>query len=789
LTNTGVYSGVTTDTLTITGATTAMNGYQYAAVFTNGTSPTPSVTSTAALLTVNSVLSITPTLPQGVAGVAYTQTLSVVGNKTPFTVFSVNSFNPGTTGLTLSDITTSSANGTIVITGTPTAAGTATFTVNVADTGGDTLTQSESLTIRPPLSITTPSLPNGTAGSLYNQSITVAGGVLPFTTFSVTNFNGGTTGLTASNVTALPATGVFNVKGTPSAAGTVAFTVNVTDSAGNAVTQNYKIIINPPLAITPSLPAGTANTPYSSVLTVTGGGVPYTSLTVSNFSAGTTGLTAGAVQTNTAAGTVTIKGTPTAAGTVTFTVNVADAIGAALSKQYTLTINPGLALTPALPKGTAGANYDQTLTVTGGTTPFTTFTFTGFNAGTTGLTTAALTVNASAGTVVINGTPSAAGTMSFTLNATDSGGAHLTQLVSVIINPALSIGNLSVTQWTAGLAGFKGVMTISGGTGPFTLVGASGLPAGLTAVVTGNTIGFVGTPTSAITTTAHLSLHDAAGASFTKAFGLTINPAPSFGNPTGTQWTAGIAGFVSNVAIGGGTGGLSLASLTGLPTGVTATLIGNTIHLTGKPTTVAKYSVSAIIRDGLGVTATKTFVITINATPTLGTLTKTQWDVGDPGFSGVIPIAGGTGPFTISSASGLPTGLTAVVRGNAIGFIGTPTVAQTFAAGSITLHDATGASVTRAFSIKINPALVITTTSLPASRLGLLYAATIQTTGGTGPVTFAITAGSLPPGMKLSSTGVISGASRGMGSFTVTITVTDAVGFTRSKQYTILLLL
>ena len=36
LTNGGVYSGVTTDTLTITGATAAMNGYQYEAVFTNG---------------------------------------------------------------------------------------------------------------------------------------------------------------------------------------------------------------------------------------------------------------------------------------------------------------------------------------------------------------------------------------------------------------------------------------------------------------------------------------------------------------------------------------------------------------------------------------------------------------------------------------------------------------------------------------------------------------------------------------------------------------------------------
>ena len=52
LTNTGVYSGVTTDTLTITGATAAMNGYNYEAVFTNGIGST---TTTAAALTVDHV--------------------------------------------------------------------------------------------------------------------------------------------------------------------------------------------------------------------------------------------------------------------------------------------------------------------------------------------------------------------------------------------------------------------------------------------------------------------------------------------------------------------------------------------------------------------------------------------------------------------------------------------------------------------------------------------------------------------------------------------------------------
>ena len=39
MSNGGVYNGVTSPTLTVTGATLAMNGYQYRAVFTNGTAP------------------------------------------------------------------------------------------------------------------------------------------------------------------------------------------------------------------------------------------------------------------------------------------------------------------------------------------------------------------------------------------------------------------------------------------------------------------------------------------------------------------------------------------------------------------------------------------------------------------------------------------------------------------------------------------------------------------------------------------------------------------------------
>ena len=125
---------------------------------------------------------------------------------------------------------------------------------------------------------------------------------------------------------------------------------------------------------------------------------------------------------------MTLSGTPTAVGTASFTVNVIDTAGATLSKLYTLTVNPALAITPAaLAEATAGTATSQTITVSGGTKPYTTFNVSGFSAGTTGLTAANLTTDAAAGTVVLTGTPTAAGTASFTVNVTDTAGATLDQ--------------------------------------------------------------------------------------------------------------------------------------------------------------------------------------------------------------------------------------------------------------------------------------------------------------------------------------------------------------------------
>ena len=123
----------------------------------------------------------------------------------------------------------------------------------------------------------------------------------------------------------------------------------------------------------------------SQTITVSGGTKPYTTFTVTAFTAGTTGLTAGNLTADPLAGTVVLSGTPTATGTARFKVNVTDTAGATLTKTYTLKVGKaGLTISPAtLAKATMGTATNQTLTVSGGTKPYTTFSVTAFRAGTT----------------------------------------------------------------------------------------------------------------------------------------------------------------------------------------------------------------------------------------------------------------------------------------------------------------------------------------------------------------------------------------------------------------------
>ncbi len=180
-------------------------------------------------------LTITTTgLPGGNVGAAYNQTLTASGG-VPGYVWSLNSgSNPLPAGLAL--------NPSGVISGAPTAAGTTTITVKVTDSAGGTATKTFTLSIvapnTQPLSISIQTLPAGTVGTAYNASLAAMGGT-GAKTWSISS------GTLPTGLSLNAASG--GISGTPTAAGTSTFTVQVQDSGTpqQSAQQQLALAVNP----------------------------------------------------------------------------------------------------------------------------------------------------------------------------------------------------------------------------------------------------------------------------------------------------------------------------------------------------------------------------------------------------------------------------------------------------------------------------------------------------------------------------------------------------------------
>lgn len=335
------------------------------------------------------------------------------------------------------------------------------------------------------------------------------------------------------------------------------------------------------------------------------------------------------------------------------------------------------------------------------------------------------------------------------------------------------------TPYTVNLAGIGGSTPYIWSWAP--LAPSVTLPAGLNLV--GNQI--TGAPTQAGSYRFRVTLADVSGAKATADYTLNVTSV-TLSTTSLKAWTQsvdyaqGIAQTLTGTSASGTALTWSLANGTSLPPGISLAANG---AITGTPTQAGTFTFTVKATDTVGNFSTKDLNIIINPAPAMLNTTFPAGNIGAT-YNQTIVRTGGTAPLVWSVSGALPPGLSLDTTAGVISGVPSSSGTSSF---TIQVTDATGKSVSQTFSITINSALLITTSSLPVATVGSAYLQTFAAAGGRIPYSWNISTGALPDGLTLNkNSGVISGAATVAGNFDFIVTVTDADGITATSTLSIL---
>ncbi len=255
---------------------------------------------------------VTETLPDWTAGHPYSQFLTAYGGFGVYKWLDMYMDLEGT-GLNLSLYGS--------LSGTPTTAGTVSFTTMLADDAEHTDMKVFTFTINVPISITTASLPDWTVGIPYSVQIDGVGGTGGIA-WDDKNSDLEGTGLSLSSAGLL--------SGTPGEDSTIEFTAVITDDVGATGEQLYSITINASVSITTeTLPLCVIGEPYTCSLACNGGTTPLVWSDRDNDLAGT-GLTLSAEG--------VLSGTVDSDTSISFTTRLADYVGYFDEREFVVSV-------------------------------------------------------------------------------------------------------------------------------------------------------------------------------------------------------------------------------------------------------------------------------------------------------------------------------------------------------------------------------------------------------------------------------------------------------------------
>ncbi|OJW21328.1 MAG: hypothetical protein BGO49_07685 [Planctomycetales bacterium 71-10] len=333
------------------------------------------------------------------------------------------------------------------------------------------------------------------------------------------------------------------------------------------------------------------------------------------------------------------------------------------------------------------------------------------------------------------------------------------------LDAPLAIDEVAFRNPVAG-AGYQHQVTASGGTGSGYSFTATGLPDGLTMSASGLVSGTVGA-SAAGTYAVAVEVKDDGGGTASRPFAVTVSPAVA-------PVPAGAIGsfYTHRIEATGWTEGATFSAV-GLPTGLTITTSGLISGTPTGPAGTSAVAVSAVDADGTRLTLGISFVVN----PAIvfdASSPPRRPAVGSP-YGYQVAASGGSGAGYAYEATGLPQGLAIDA---ATGKISGRATAGTVGGHSVVVKvtDDQKASATWAFTLTVNPAIVLASGAIPSPAVGSEYSRQVAIAGGSGSG-YTFTATGLPPGLEISAGGLISGTPVAAGGPTaILVEVTDGEG-------------